>query len=64
MRRDFQAARPADSHAFHTIEEATDERLPVDSDFGDQRFAVVIEPRETNRSPRGLPTYRFSPVQP
>jgi hypothetical protein len=35
VRRDGQAARSADSHTFHAIEETVDERPPVDPDFGD-----------------------------
>src|SRR5262245_57215904 len=64
MRRDFQPARPADAHSFDAIKESADERPPVDADFGNQRLAVVIEPRDTDRPPRGRPANRFSPVQP
>jgi hypothetical protein len=53
-----------DDHAFDTIEKAVDERPPIDSDFNYQRLAVVVESRDTHWSPRGLPTNRFSPVQP
>src|SRR4029453_7983443 len=64
MRRDFQPTHPADPHAFDAVEEAVDERAPVDSDLSDQRLAVVLEPRAAHGPPRGLPANRFSLVQP
>src|SRR5687767_9254817 len=64
MWRDFQSARPADAHAFDTIEQAADERPPIDPDVRDQRLALVLEPRGADASPGGLPTYSVSSVQP
>lgn len=64
MRGNFQPAAPSDSHAFDTIVQAVDERTAVDSDFGYQDLALVLEPRDTGRLWGRLPTNRFSPFQP
>jgi hypothetical protein len=62
MRRDFQPTHPADVHAFDTVEEAVDERAPVDQDRNDQSLAVILEPRDAHRPPSGLPANRISLV--
>src|SRR5512143_426077 len=64
MRRDLKAAGTADAHAFHTVEQSVDQRSPVNSDFRDQRFALVLEPRDADRPPWGGPPDCLALVQP
>src|SRR5687767_4768039 len=64
MRRDFQPAYPADAHAFHSVEQAADERASLDPDFGDERHAVVVQSRDAHRAPCSRPADRLSLVQP
>src|SRR6185503_17292819 len=43
MRRDFQSARAPDTHPLDAVEQAVDERLPVDAHVGDQGVTVVLD---------------------
>ena len=62
MRRDFQPPRAADAHAFDAVEQTADSERAIDPDLGDQRRAVVFEPRAADASPCDLPANRLALV--
>lgn len=64
MRRDFEPSDPSDPHTIHAIEQAGDQRSPIDANFGQKCPTIIVESRRTGRPPRKLPANGFALVQP